>query len=147
MFLQDAIVVCHGGGREGDGEFWRSGCGVVSLQGAIVVCYFCKKDNSHFWWSGRLGALFFFALALPSIALAKISKPRILVAIIQYLVLVKKVGIIPLKVSNQVNLISAILKLVRPISISWIVCCAATGRIFATQQFFMYRPDCLHLLS
>lgn len=76
MFLQDAIVVCHGGGREGDGEFWRSGCGVVSLQGAIVVCYFCKKDNSHFWWSGRLGALFFFALALPKYCVGKDIKTK-----------------------------------------------------------------------
>ena len=41
-----AIVVCYGGGEEGDGQLWGSGRGIIAgchcrvpLQGAILECY------------------------------------------------------------------------------------------------------------
>ena len=57
MPLQGAIVVCYGGGREGDDQFWGSGCGAVvgchcrvPLLGAIAGCH-C----SVLWWrEGRV---------------------------------------------------------------------------------------------
>ena len=80
MPLQGAIVVCYGGGAEGDDQFWWSGRGaiagchcsvlwlrgrvttnfggvdVVPLLGAIVVCYGWGggEEDDQLWGSGAI---------------------------------------------------------------------------------------------